>query len=53
LTIRALAEADLERIKFIDQAAYSADEQYDDAMYRKMLRSGLSIVASSHRTIAE
>lgn len=45
MTIRALVEADLERIKFIDRAAFSEAEQYESGMYRRMLQSGLSVVA--------
>lgn len=45
MTIKALVEADLERIKFIDRAAFSEAEQYENGMYWRMLQSGLSVVA--------
>lgn len=40
-----MIEADLPKIKEIDRAAFSAQEQYDDDMYEHMLRSGRSLVA--------
>ena len=44
MTIRPLLEPDLQRIKEIDQATFSANEQYDIGMYGRMLQSGLSLV---------
>jgi ribosomal-protein-alanine N-acetyltransferase len=44
-TIRPVAEADLQQIRRIDRAAFSADEQYEDGMYEEMLESGLSVTA--------
>jgi ribosomal protein S18 acetylase RimI-like enzyme len=45
MTIRTLVESDLPKIKEIDRAAFSAEEQYDDGMYDRMLQSGRSLVA--------
>ena len=45
MTIRTMVESDLPKIKEIDRAAFSAQEQYDDDMYDRMLQSGLSLVA--------
>jgi hypothetical protein len=33
MTIRTLVEADLTRVKAIDQPAFSAGEQYEDGTY--------------------
>jgi ribosomal protein S18 acetylase RimI-like enzyme len=43
--IRPLARSDLGRINEIDRAAFSAEEQYDDAVYEFMLQSGQSVAA--------
>ena len=43
--IRPLTGSDLERIKEIDGAAFSPEDQYDEAVYPNMLESGLSLVA--------
>ncbi len=43
--IRPLTESDLARIKEIDRAAFSPEDQYGEATYLKMLDSGLSLVA--------
>lgn len=45
MTIRTMIESDLPKIKEIDRAAFSAQEQYDDDMYERMLHSGRSLVA--------
>lgn len=45
MTIRTMIECDLPKVKEIDRAAFSAQEQYDDDMYGRMLQSGRSLVA--------
>jgi hypothetical protein len=44
--IRLLLRSDLKRIKEIDSLVFSADDQYDEAVYDEMLHSGLSVVAA-------
>jgi ribosomal protein S18 acetylase RimI-like enzyme len=39
--------SDLDRVKEIDRVAFSADEQYGDAVYEQMLQSSRSVVAET------
>jgi ribosomal protein S18 acetylase RimI-like enzyme len=45
--IRPIRAADLERIKEIDRVAFSANDQYGDAVYEQMLQSNRSVIAET------
>jgi ribosomal protein S18 acetylase RimI-like enzyme len=45
--IRPMRVSDLDRIKEIDRVAFSAEEQYGDAVYERMPQCGQSVVAET------
>jgi ribosomal-protein-alanine N-acetyltransferase len=45
--IRPMRVSDLDRIKEIDRLAFSAEEQYGDAVYERMPQYGLSVVVET------
>lgn len=52
MTIREMRREDLASVKAIDRSAFSAEDQYDDGTYERLLRCGCSkVVLHENRVV--